>query len=124
MEKLKVKNAIVGKQGEESENYKQFLEIAKKRKVKVILVQTGNKIQIDKQCSLNILFPEQELITTNVLNNNSIVAKFLYQTKDMQEFSLLLTGDVEEIAENKLIEEYQSTNELQATILKVAHHRL
>lgn len=123
MEKLKVKNAIVSKQGEESENYKRFLEIATKRKVNVIVVQAENKIQIDKQCALNILFPEQELITTNVLNNNSIVAKLLYQTKTMQKFSLLLTGDVEEIAENKLVEEYQGTNDLQATILKVAHHR-
>lgn len=123
MEKLKVKTAIISKQGEESENYKQFLETATKRKIKVIVVKMGDVIQIDKQCVLSILFPEQDLISTNVLNNNSIVAKFSYKPKYSQEFSLLLTGDIEEVAEKKLIETYQNSNCLQATILKVAHHR-
>lgn len=124
MENLKVKTAIVSKQGEESENYKKFLEIATKRKVKIIIVQAKDKIQIDKNSSLSILFPNQDLINTNILNNNSIVTKFSYYPKNSQEFSILLTGDIEEVAENKLIQEYQNTDDLQATILKVAHHRL
>lgn len=124
MENLAVKTAIVSKQGEESENYKRFLEIATKRKVKIIIVQAEDKIQIDNNSSLSILFPEQNLITTNTLNNNSIVAKFSYKLSNSQEFSMLLTGDIEEIAEQKLVQEYQNSNALQATILKVAHHRL
>lgn len=120
MERLKVKNAIIGKQGEKSNNYMQFLKIAKQRNIKVVVVQAGNHITIDKQCYLSILFPEQKLITTNVLNNNSLVAKFVYKPK---EFSLLLTGDIEKVAEQQLSQMYQSTEVLQANILKIAHHR-
>lgn len=122
MEKLKVKNAVITKQGEQSTNYVRFLEIVKKRKIKIIVVQAGDKFTIDKSCSLDILFPTQELISTNVLNNNSMVARFTYQPNSSQKFNLLLTGDVEKIAEEQLISMYQNTSELQATILKVAHH--
>lgn len=139
MEKLKVKNAIISKQGEKSENYTYFLNLAKRRKVKIITVQAGDFIQIDKQCFISVLFPEQDLINSNVLNNNSIVAKFTYKfsstkpdsrgnnySKDerqSKEFTMLLTGDIEKIAEKRLVEKYQNTNDMQAIILKVAHHR-
>ena len=123
MQKLKVKKAIVSKQGEKSSNYMQFLKIAKKKNVKIVVVQAGDVITIDEKCSLSILFPEKDLIHTNILNNNSIVAKFMYQQETAKQFSLLLTGDVEEIAEEKLCEMYQGTGRLQADILKVAHHR-
>ncbi len=123
MQKLKVKKAIVSKQGEKSSNYMQFLKIAKKKNVKIVVVQAGDVITIDEKCSLSILFPEKDLIHTNILNNNSIVAKLMYQQETAKQFSLLLTGDVEEIAEEKLCEMYQGTGKLQADILKVAHHR-
>lgn len=123
MEELKVRNAVISKQGEDSNNYRQFLEIAKIKRIKVIVVQAGDKITLDKQCYLSILFPTKELISTNVLNNNSVVAKIVYQPKQAREFSLLLTGDVEAIAEKQLIQMYQGSNELQAEVLKVAHHR-
>ena len=124
MEKLKVKNAIISKQGKQSSNYTRFLEIARKKKIKVMVVQAGDSITIDKNCHLEILFPKQELITNNVLNNNSVVAKFVYQPKNVQEFTLMLTGDVEKIAEEQLVEMYKNTNNLQAQVLKIAHHRL
>lgn len=124
MENLKVGVVVIGKQGEQSENYKEFLEIAKNKKIKVVQVKAGDKIQIDENTSISILFPTENLITTNTLNNNSIVAKFSYKLSSSQEFSMLLTGDIEEIAEQKLVQEYQNSNALQATILKVAHHRL
>lgn len=128
MEKLKVKNAIISNQGKESDNFKQFLDITKRKKIKVIMVKAGDKIQVDENCLITILFPEEDLINANILNNNSIVAKFLYKTSDMRKFSILLTGDIEEIAERRLVQKYQlnkikDVNELKADILKVAHHR-
>lgn len=80
-------------------------------------VKAGDKIQIDKYVYFNILFPEKNLIGENVLNNNSIVAKLVYRN-----FSMLFTGDIEEIAERKILEKYANTNNLNASILKVAHH--
>ena len=123
MEKLKVKKTIVCKQGEKSSNYMQFLKIAKEKSIKIVVVQAGDVIKIDEECSLSILFPEKDLIHTNILNNNSIVAKFVYQEQTAKQFSLLLTGAVEEIAEKRLTKMYEDTDNWQADILKVAHHR-
>ncbi len=39
MEKLNVKNVIISKQGENSENYEKFKQIVKKKKIKVIVVK-------------------------------------------------------------------------------------
>lgn len=122
MEKISVKNAIISQQGEESYNYKYFKGLAQKKKINIITVKAGDKISIDKQCSFDILFPEQDLISSNVLNNNSIVAKFKYKSKNLKEFTILLTGDVEKIAENKLVDKYKNDNSLKSDILKVAHH--
>ena len=33
-----------------------------------------------------------------------------------------LTGDIEEIAEKQILQEYKGTNILKSTILKIAHH--
>lgn len=66
---------------------------------------------------LKILFPSNDLITENVLNNNSLVAKLEYK-----DFKMLFTGDIEEVAEQELIGMY-SNGELKADILKVPHHR-
>lgn len=66
---------------------------------------------------IKILFPREKLIDENILNNNSIVAMLEYKQIDM-----LLTGDIEEVAEQKLLNIY-SKNELKADILKVPHHR-
>lgn len=126
MEKIKVKNAIISRQGKESDNFKEFLSLSNQKKVNVLMVQAGDKIKVDKDCLITIIFPEKELISTNILNNNSIVAKFLYKIAGKEKFSILLTGDIEEIAEKRLIEKYQlnDVSKLKANILKVAHHRI
>ncbi len=117
LKELKVKTVIISKQGESSQNYEYFKKIVKEKRIKVIVVKQGDKLTIDKNVILKILWPKEEQIKDNILNNNSIVAKLTYYS-----FSMLLTGDIEQIAEEKIMEEYQNTNELKATILKVAHH--
>jgi len=117
MEKIKVKNVIICKQGELSENYEEFKKIVKEKRIDIILVKQGDRIKIDNEVYFDILFPEEKLLQENILNNNSIVAKLNYKN-----FSVLFTGDIEKNAEEKIIEKYKNTNLLQATILKVAHH--
>jgi competence protein ComEC len=65
---------------------------------------------------MDVLWPQTDLINENVLNNNSIVCKLVYMN-----CSILFTGDIEEIAEKKMLELYGS-KVLNSTILKVAHH--
>ena len=117
LEKIKVKNVILSKQGENSTNYEEFKAIVKKKKTNLIIVKQGDKVQIDKFVYFDILFPEEEQLQKNILNNNSIVAKLTYNN-----FSALFTGDIEEIAEKRLIEKYKDTNYLKCQLLKVAHH--
>ena len=118
LEEIKVEKVIICKQYEDSENYTEFLKIIQERKIFVKQVQKGDRINIEKDISFDILFPiSAELISENSINNNSIVAKFNYKN-----FSMLFTGDIEEIAEEKLVELYGKTDVLKSTILKVAHH--
>lgn len=64
------------------------------------------------------MWPSSDIvISENVLNNNSLVCKLNYQN-----FSLLFTGDIEEIAEKAILKKYKNTNILKSTILKIAHH--
>lgn len=75
-------------------------------------------MQIEKNVKLKILWPGQKQISENALNNNSIVVKLSYK-----DFSMLLTGDIEEIAEKKILEEYKNDLQiLKSTVLKVGHH--
>lgn len=123
LEKLKVSQIIISKQGKMSNNFKQLIDIIKKKKINVIVVKAADKIQIDKNCYFDILFPQDKLIMQNVLNNNSIVAKFCIQNNKKEEIaSMLFTGDIEKIAEEQILQMYTSVNKLESTILKVAHH--
>lgn len=114
LEKLTVKTVIIAKQGENSSNYQKFKQILKEKKMKVVIVEKGDKVSIEKDVWINILWPDSaNFVEENILNNNSIVCKLHYQN-----FSMLLTGDIEEIAEKQILHEY-TTNALSATVLKV-----
>lgn len=119
MENLKVDKVIISKQGEYSGNYKKFKEITNKRKIDVVIVNKGDRLNIEKDVYLDILWPDNnKLLSENILNNNSIVCKLCYKNT-----SVLFTGDIEEIAENQIVQEYENNLEiLNSTILKVAHH--
>lgn len=115
---------IISKQGENSENLKKFKEIVNKKKISVICVGVESlgepqKIQIEKDLYFDILWPDsQNLITENILNNNSVVCKLHYKN-----FSILFTGDIEEPAEKEILKQYKNNIQvLNSTILKVAHH--
>lgn len=118
LKEIKVKNIIIGKQFESSVNYQEFVKIVKERKVKVYVVEKGQKIDIENDLYFDILWPNhQKIISENGINNNSLVCKMVYQ-----DFSVLFTGDIEEIAEKEILEEYENRKALKSTILKVAHH--
>lgn len=109
---------IIPKQFSESENYNTFNEIIKKEKLRVVIVEKGSKIKIEENLFIDILWPDSKnIINENGINNNSIVCKLIYK-----KFSILFTGDIESIAEKKLVEEYKNSEKLKSTVLKVGHH--
>lgn len=116
LEKLNVKNLIIAKQAENSEECSKTVEIAKQKNTKIISLQCGQTINFEKNVSFSILWPDSKnIISENVLNNNSLVAKLIYG-----KCQILFTGDIEQIAEEKIVQVYG--DKLNATILKVAHH--
>ena len=119
MQELKVKNVVISKQAEISENYKKFIKIGNEKHIKVIVVGQGDRLYIEKNLYFDILWPNPlKLIQENALNNNSIVCKLHYKN-----FSMIFTGDVEEIAEKQILQEYRENLQiLSSNILKVAHH--
>ncbi len=118
LEELKVGKIIIGKQFENSENYEKMIKIARKKKVEIIQVDKENDIVID-EVKFNIIWPDKEnIIKENSLNNNSLVMKMIYKN-----FSMLFTGDIEEIAERNILDIYKDNSDiLKSDVLKTAHH--
>ena len=126
MEELKVQTVILSKQGEDSTNFQKLKKIVQQKNINVSVVGAGTgslgepiRIHIEKDLYFEILWPDNsKLISENVLNNNSIVCKLNYN-----KFSMLFTGDIEEIAEQQILQTYKNNIKvLNSTVLKVAHH--
>lgn len=67
--------------------------------------------------NIEILWPEEKLITSNILNNNSLVMKLNYNS-----FSMIFTGDIEKIAEEEIVNKYINQEKMNSKIIKIAHH--
>ena len=117
MEEIKVENVIICYQGKNSENYQKYKKIIKEKNIKNIIVKKGDEILIEKNIKIKILWPMEKQISENILNNNSIVLKIEYN-----KFSMIFTGDIEKIAERKILDEYRKSNILKSEVLKVGHH--
>ena len=118
IKKIKVERVVIGKQFEVSENFEKLLRMVKEKNIKINIVEVGNKIFVEENLYLDILWPSSKYeIKENSLNNNSVVCKLYYN-----DFSMLFTGDIEKIAEEQIVDLYKSGNNLSATVLKVAHH--
>ncbi len=119
MEEINIKNIIIGKQFQTCENYEKFVQIVKKKKINVSIVSSGNRVNIEKNIYLDVLWPDtNKKIMENILNNNSLVCKLNYKKN-----SILFTGDIEAVAEKEILKKYQSkSNILKSNIIKIAHH--
>ena len=74
MENYNVKNVIISKQPEISENFKKFQRIVKDKKINVMVVNKGDNLKIETDVYLQILWPDsKKFIHDNALNNNSLV---------------------------------------------------
>lgn len=118
IDEIKIKNIVIGKQFEISDNYKKFVESINRKNINIIVVEAGKRLIMENNLYFDILWPyTNKKITENLINNNSLVCKLYYK-----KFEILFTGDIEEPAENELLEKYKESNTLKATVLKVAHH--
>ena len=93
------------------------MKLVKQKNIPILWIKQGDRLLLEKEVTLDILWPKEEWIAENAVNNNAIVANLHYG-----KFSLLCTGDIEEIAEKEILQCYQNTEYSKATVLKVAHH--
>lgn len=119
LENLKVKSILIGEQYEEYQNYQKLKEVAKRKAIKIYTLKKGDSLKLTKNLKIAVLWPKkEEMISENSINNNSLVLKITFGN-----FSILFTGDIEKVAEEKILKEYEGKQKLlQSTILKVAHH--
>ncbi len=116
LETFKTSKVIIGKQYENSENLENFINIINKKKIETIIVKKGDRITLDDATYLDILWPdEKNIITSNLMNNESLICKLNYNN-----FSMLFSGDIEKEVEEKIIKDKNAV--LKSDILKVAHH--
>lgn len=119
IENIKIDKILIGIQPQISEQYVELLEISKNKNIKIVEVKAGDRLKLEKEIYLDVLWPkENDFIELNTLNNNSLVFKISYK-----KFSILFTGDIEELAEKEILKLFENNKKfLNATILKVAHH--
>lgn len=118
MKNMRVKNVIIGRQFEDSENLQEFTKIVKENNIKVTTVEAGDKINIENNLYFYVLWPSaKNEIKENSINNNALVCKLYYK-----DFTILFTGDIEEKVENVIYKMYKNSKVLKSDILKVAHH--
>ena len=96
--------------------YRKWRELIEEKNIPLILAQSGQKIFLDENIFLEIIWPEQSLIESfsKPANNASIVGKLVYG-----DIEFLLTGDIEKKVENYLVNQ---DLDLESDILKAPHH--
>ena len=115
---LRIENIIIGLQAEEYPNLKEIKSISSKHSIKIKVVQAGDIINIEK-IKVTVIWPIRELLVNeNGINNNSMVIRI-----DFKDNSFLFTGDIEKIAEEKILATYKyNLKILDVDVLKVGHH--
>lgn len=100
----------------QNNDYYYFQEIAQQKAATIILAKTGDYLDLDNGCRLNILFPFSNISGQDFKNiNNSSIVSELSCAKE----KILLMGDAETPVEKELMANYPG---LQARILKLGHH--
>ncbi|MGF6375456.1 competence protein ComEC [Clostridiales Family XIII bacterium PM5-7] len=79
--------------------------------------KAGQRINLEKDAWIDILWPENRNPDTEDENVNSLIFSI-----KLNGVTTLVTGDITEEGERALLGKYQGTGALKADILKVAHH--
>ncbi|WP_455538632.1 ComEC/Rec2 family competence protein [Terrisporobacter sp.] len=111
IDNFNVNKVYTPNQRDNSKHYYNLINSCKNKNIKIRNLQSGDKLNIDKNISMHILNPSYIQDNSNA---NSIA--FNLKFKDMD---FLFTGDCEEEIENRIISSYNLET---VDFLKVAHH--
>jgi competence protein ComEC len=116
LRRYKVKQVLESGFDPETANYEEWLKVIEERKIERNLTSVGQRIKLGDNTELEVLRPQKPFLrgTGSDVNNNSVMLRLVCGN-----VSFLLTGDIQEEAENQLLAQ---GIELKSTILKIAHH--
>lgn len=116
LQRYEVKHVLTSGQECDSSVCMEWRRLIEEKDIEHTIVQAGQRIALAGEVSLEVLHPQRTLLqdTASDVNNNSVVLRLVFR-----DFSLLLTGDVFEEAEQHLLDRRFS---LRSTVLKVPHH--
>lgn len=122
IDNINVEKVVVCKQSMITQEYLNIINKCREKNIKVIVVERGDKLKLDKKTEFEILHPGERFLDDGKggLNANAIVCKMNYKLDNGKVFSILFTGDIEVEAEKELEQVYGK--KLKADILKIAHH--
>ena len=101
-----------------TQTFENYLDLIESKRIPFNLARENNEIDdLDSKVDIKILNPPEPLFvgTGNDINDNSIVLKLSYGN-----FSILMTGDIGEIPEERLVVNNENIKNID--ILKVPHH--
>jgi beta-lactamase superfamily II metal-dependent hydrolase len=93
--------------------FEDFMDAIETKQIPLKSVREGDSINLDPTVRIEVLNPPAYFTTG--LNNRSVVLKLTYG-----EFSALLTGDIQEASEARLVSE--NSTALDVEVLKAGHH--
>ncbi len=96
-------------------SYEEMERMGEKDGAQKIVARAGTVVHLDKNATLEILYPEKKLPPASDTNASSVVAKLTFG-----KISFLFTGDLPQEQENYLVEKYGA--ELDSDVLKFGHH--
>lgn len=115
IKRFNVNNVLITGVFYDSPDYKEFLRIIKEKNINVLFAESLTDFRFGDTI-LDIIYPKNSIIDKKFpnANNSSIAMRVLYKN-----IKILLTGDLEAEAEQKLI---QTGFDLKADIFKAGHH--
>jgi competence protein ComEC len=121
LQRYKVEQVLYPHLDYESPLYEEWLGLVKEKNIRSTAAQAGQQINLGDGVVIRVINPQTPFLTgtesdidTDMENNGSLVLRL-----SLGRVSFLLTADIEQEAEFKLIAERA---ELASTVLKVAHH--
>ncbi len=116
LQRYEVKHVLTSGQECDSSVCVEWRRLIEEKDIEYTIIQAGQRIALSGEVGLEVLHPQKTLLqdTASDVNNNSVVVRLVFR-----DFSLLLTGDIFEEAEQHLLGERLS---LRSTALKIAHH--
>ncbi len=106
-------DTLEGGGGVTDDEYINVLQAVKTKNIKYRIASAGDSLDFGPFLQVLVLNPPPDRF--NNPNDNSLVIKITYN-----KISFLLTADIGQVAERKVLSEYGNT--LRSTVLKIAHH--